>query len=595
MLIKHKSGKDDMLNFDQFFMGSHPLSLEELLVMDGAVTLEQVARAHVVRQESGKGIAEILTSEKICEDERIREVFSRRLGVQVIELSDFSPSDDLLDLIPTEAIREFELIPISFDGDLLRVATTDPFRLEAIAELCQHCSYTRLEVVKCSRSDFKWFLKNFLEAQTVFEEILQGGTFYEKALSSLSFESVSEEEDEADLQDVQFSAEQAPIITLCNFLLIETLKRRASDLHMEPYEESLRLRLRIDGRLQTLLSPPKELYLPIISRFKVMADLDITKTRLPQDGRISIRHQGSLLDYRVSTLPTVFGEKCVIRLLKKQFSLMDLDRIGFDERTTEVVQKAIRKPQGIILVTGPTGSGKTTTVHSALNEINDIEMNIITLEDPCETSIPGINHVQIKERGGLSFAAGLRSILRQDPDVIFVGEMRDTEVSQIAVRAALTGHLVMSTLHTNSAAETLTRLVDMGIPGYLLCHGLQLIVAQRLVRMVCDWCAIPHEPSEIETDEFGLTPELMEGADLKQAQGCPRCRNTGYHGRTAVYEVLEIDTEIRELIRKDAHASEIVRLARGRGMQSIFEAGVARALSGATTLKEVRRVLSDVQ
>ena len=577
--------------------GNCPPSIGEILALEGVVSEEHIARALSIQGTSKKGLAAILIELGLCTELQIRSTLERHLGVRVTELRDFSPNEELLDQISTNLIHKFELIPIHQEEGVLHIAMTDPYNLTAMGEIMRCVPAQRMEVVKCGDSDFEWFKNNYLEAQTIFDEILEGSEFYDRALSSLSLDPVEvvENEDEEPLQEVHFDQEQAPIIVLCNFLLVEAIKRRASDLHIEPYEESFRLRLRIDGRLQTLLTPPKQLFLPVISRFKVMSDLDITMKRVPQDGRISIRYQGGLVDFRVSTLPTIFGEKCVIRVLKKQHSLMALDKIGFTPEALVTVEKAIRKPQGLVLVTGPTGSGKSTTVHSSLNEINDIEMNIITLEDPCEVSIPGINHVQINEKNGVTFAGGLRSVLRQDPDVIFVGEMRDKEVAQVAVRAALTGHLVMSTLHTNSASETLTRLVDIGIPGYLLCHGLLLIVAQRLVRVTCPQCAIPHEPTSADMADFNLTPELLEGAELHQAQGCPRCRNTGYHGRTAVYEVLHIDDDIREMVRRDAHASEIMELAKSRGMQSIFEAGVAKALAGITTLSEVRRVLSDVR
>jgi len=577
------------------FPERYPLTLSEILVLDGVITEEHIARALIIQESTGGTLGQTLFDLGYCADPQVRETLSRQMGVNVIDLSDFSPSEELLELIPTEVIRKYELIPIKLENNRLQIAMTDPYNITAMAEVKSFTHYKNLEVVACDDSDYTWFQENFLEIQTVFEEILRGSEFYDKALKALSVEGVEEVvTEEVSPDEVQFAVDQAPTITLCNFLLVEAIKRRASDLHIEPYEEFFRLRLRIDGRLQTLLTPPKQLYLPIISRIKVMCDMDITKTRVPQDGHISIRYQGDHIDYRVSTLPTIFGEKCVIRVLKKQFSLMDLDKIGFDSKTISIVKRIIRRPQGLVLVTGPTGSGKTTTLHSALNEINDVEMNIVTLEDPCETSIAGINHVQIHERGGVSFSSGLRSILRQDPDVVFVGEMRDKEVSQITIRAALTGHLVMSTLHTNSAGETLTRLVDLGIPGYLLCTGLLLIIAQRLVRLNCNRCAVPYKPTPSEIKEFRLTPEMLEGATLRKGPGCPNCRNSGYRGRTAVYEVLEIDEEIREMIRVEAPASGIVKHARSRGMQTIFEAGVDKALAGVTTLGELRRVLSDV-
>ena len=320
--------------------------------------------------------------------------------------------------------------------------------------------------------------------------------------------------------------------------------------------------------------------------------MDIAKRRIPQDGHIAIVFDGETVHYRVSTLPTVFGEKCVIRLLKKDTSLMGLDTIGFEPDELDAVKRAVTKPQGLILVTGPTGSGKTTTLHAALNFVCEPELNIVTLEDPVEATLDGINHVKIDLVGGVTFASGLRSILRQDPDVVFVGEMRDQEVSQIALRAALTGHMVLSTLHTNSAAETVVRLGDMGVPGYLLSSALVMIIAQRLVRRLCGECAVPYRPTPAEIQEFHITEAQLARAGFKQEHGCNRCGDRGFRGRAAVYEILELDFELKEMVRKSATASELNRAAVGKGMKLLFQAGVEKASQGLTTLAEVRRVLS---
>jgi type IV pilus assembly protein PilB len=351
----------------------------------------------------------------------------------------------------------------------------------------------------------------------------------------------------------------------------------------------------VDGRLQTLLTPPQRLAEPMITRMKIMGDMDIATRRAPQDGHIALVYRGETCHYRVSTLPTVYGEKCVIRLLKKHENLTELDTLGLGDELLGKLRKAVRRPQGIVLVTGPTGSGKTTTLHAALHDINDPETNIVTLEDPVEASLSGINHVQINNKAGITFTTGLRSILRQDPDVIFVGEIRDPEVAQIAVKASLTGHLVMSTLHTNSAAESLMRLEDIGVPPYLLANALIVIIAQRLVRRVCKLCSEPYVPNEQEIVEFRLSPDRLAESNLVAGAGCEACYNTGYHGRQAIYEALFISNDLRALIRQGAPIEKVLEQAREAGFTFLFDAGIEAALRGITSLSEVRRTLSDAQ
>ncbi len=571
--------------------------LGELLVEAGVVTDADVERALAVQKMGGGRLGSILVRLKLCTEEDMRAALHTQMGVEVVELSDFHTDQAVIELLPRELIRKYEAIPVRKDGDTLYVAMMDPYNLTALDDIRFCTSARKLVVVTATESDFRAFVEEHLETQSLMDAILEGGAFFDEAVQSVHHdepEALDDGEEEV-VHDLRLAGAQPPIITLCNFLLVESIQRGASDIHVEPYETHLRVRLRIDGRLQTLLTPPQRLHAPMVARFKVMAEMDISKRRVAQDGHIAIVYNGETCHYRVSTLPTVYGEKCVIRLLKKNKSLTSIDRLGFDEAELKAMKRALGAPQGIVLVTGPTGSGKTTTLHAGLGFINEPDVNIVTLEDPVEASIPGINHVQIRETGGVSFGAGLRSILRQDPDVVFVGEMRDPEVSRIAVKAALTGHLVLSTLHTNSAAESLTRLADMGVPSYLLANALTLVVAQRLVRKVCDHCAEPYRPDDEELEEMRLDRATLEGATLRKGRGCPVCYESGYRGRLGVYELLRVTPELRDMIREEAPTRALVAQARADGMRTLWEAGVARALRGETTFEEVRRTITDAR
>ena len=572
--------------------------LGEILVDARVVDDIAIQRALAVQKMGGGRLGAILIKLRLCTEAQIREALKQQMGIEIVRLDQFDRDEAALSALPRELMLKYEAIPLRQDQDTIHVAMLDPFNLTAIDDM-QFATGKRIVVVSCTESDFTKFVDEHLKSQSLMKEILEGGEFYQKAIENVEGAARREKDKEDGAEDVvhdlKIAGEQAPIITLCNFLLVESITRRASDIHIEPYETYLRIRLRIDGVLQTLLTPPRRLHGAMLTRMKIMADMDISKRREPQDGHIAIRFEGETCHYRVSTLPTVYGEKCVIRLLKKDASLTSLDDIGFDPEDLERFKKAIAMPQGIVLVTGPTGSGKTTTLHAGISHINQPGVNIVTLEDPVEATIQGINHVQINVAAGVTFASGLRSILRQDPDVVFVGEMRDTEVSAIAVKAALTGHLVMSTLHTNSAAESLMRLTDMGVASYLMANALVMIVAQRLVRRVCPGCAEPYTPTAAERDEFQLDDALLAKAKLRKGRGCSQCFESGYRGRAAVYEVLLINNELRSLIRRGAPVEEIIAQARESGMKLLFQAGVEKALAGVTTLAEVRRTLSEAQ
>jgi type IV pilus assembly protein PilB len=572
--------------------------LGEILVDARVVDDIAIQRALGVQKMGGGRLGAILIKLRLCTEAQIREALKQQMGIEIVRLDTFDRDEAAISALPRELMLKYEAIPLRQDQDTIHVAMLDPFNLTAIDDM-QFATGKRIVVVSCTESDFTKFVDEHLKSQSLMKEILEGGEFYQKAIENVEGTARREKDKEDGAEDVvhdlKIAGEQAPIITLCNFLLVESITRRASDIHIEPYETYLRIRLRIDGVLHTLLTPPRRLHGAMITRMKIMADMDISKRREPQDGHIAIRFEGETCHYRVSTLPTVYGEKCVIRLLKKDASLTSLDDIGFDPEDLERFKKSIALPQGIVLVTGPTGSGKTTTLHAGISYINQPGVNIVTLEDPVEATIQGINHVQINAAAGVTFASGLRSILRQDPDVVFVGEMRDTEVSAIAVKAALTGHLVMSTLHTNSAAESLMRLTDMGVASYLMANALVMIVAQRLVRRVCPGCAEHYTPTSAEREEFQLDDELLAKSKLRKGRGCTQCFESGYRGRAAVYEVLCISNELRSLIRRNASVEEIIAQARLGGMKLLFQAGVEKALAGVTTLAEVRRTLSEAQ
>lgn len=573
--------------------------LGEILVKAGVVTEEDVRRALDVQKMGGGRLGGVLVRLKCVTDAQIRQALAEQLGIEVIELDDVEVDEGALKALPRELIKKYEAVPVRLEEGTLYVAMKDPYNFTAVDDI-RFFTGLKVVVLACTESDYSTFIEEQLQAQSLIEEILEGGDFYDRAISSVDKSTRdgpggAEDGDDELIHDLRLAGAHPPIITLCNFLLVESIQRRASDIHIEPYETYLRVRIRVDGRLQTLLTPPQRLAEPMITRMKIMGDMDIAIRRAPQDGHIALVYRGETCHYRVSTLPTVYGEKCVIRLLKKQENLTELDTLGLGDTLLKRFRKSIRRPQGIVLVTGPTGSGKTTTLHAALHDINDPETNIVTLEDPVEASLPGINHVQINNKAGITFASGLRSILRQDPDVIFVGEIRDPEVAQIAVKASLTGHLVMSTLHTNSAAESLMRLEDIGIPAYLLANALVVIIAQRLVRRVCKLCTEPYLPSEDEVTEFRLTPAQLENSQLSRGVGCEACYNTGYHGRLAIYESLFISNELRTLVRQGAPIEKVLEQARDEGFSFLFEAGIEGALAGITSLAEVRRTLSDAR
>ncbi len=575
--------------------------LGEILIKAGIVdefTLQRLLKGQAKEGETRLGT--LLIERRVCTAKQIRKALHEQTGIEVVDLGIVGDLDpEVAGLIPLDFVRRNEVIPLKREGNRLWVVMLDPYNLAAIDDIRFLTGFTDIVVAACVESDFRDYIREHLDTTSLIDEILDGDTFYDRALSYMGGEPSMDlpEDDDLALHELRLASDQSPIITLTDFMLAEAIKQRASDIHIEPEERSLRVRIRVDGRLRTLISPPKRLEMPIVTRFKVISNLDITNRRVPQDGHLSVAYSQTTVHFRVSTLPTAHGEKCVLRVLKKESGLSSLDKLGLPERDLTLLNDNLATPQGLVLVTGPTGSGKTTTVHACLHHLNNVEVNIVTLEDdPVEFTIPGVSHVNVNTRGGTTFAGGLRSILRQDPDIVFVGEMRDPEVAQIALRASLTGHLVLSTLHTNSAVESLTRLEDMGLAPYLVAGSLLSIVAQRLVRRVCERCSEPVEPDPDEFSALSIDPDRLkeEGVELREGTGCSRCSGSGYFGRIGVYETLKIDTTTRVQIRESSPAQQLFQHAREHGMRTMFENGIEVALAGQTTLSEVKRVVYSI-
>ena len=518
---------------------------------------------------------------------------SGQLGVAAATAKDLEVDPEIIKLLPDEFVKRFEVVPVRREGQVLTIACATPNNLRLQDEVRFITGMRDIRAILATEMAIRRVIEKHYSTHALLEEVIQNGGLYEKALKAAPPDErkpkESDEEEGGEVYRLKVESESQPIVALVNFLLIEAVRRSASDIHIEPYEESFRIRMRIDGILHTILNPPLRLHRPLISRVKILSGMDISKVRVPQDGHIGLEYTGEVLHYRVNTLPTVYGEKCVIRLMKKETHLADLERLGIDPGLLERLKQTINQPQGLVLVTGPTGSGKTTTVHACLNKINRPETNVVTLEDPVEASIPGINHVQIHRRGGVSFMDGLRAILRQDPDIIFLGEIRDREVAKTAMEASMTGHLVFSTLHTNSAVETLTRLDDMEVEMFLVAGCLRAVVAQRLIRRVCPQCKAPTEADTLGLAEHGIRPEVIASGRYFKGRGCNHCMNSGFKGRVGAYEILFVDDEIRRLIRRRAPVEDVETAARQGGMKTLLDAGLELVLQGLTTLEEVHR------
>jgi type IV pilus assembly protein PilB len=554
----------------------------ELLVRGGVVSRDQLNEAQQKGRDSGSSVMKELVQLGFTTEQTLTEFLAKQFGIEKIELTPEEIEESVFTLVPPQLTQKHQLVPTKLTGSILTVAMADPTDLIAINEIKFITGYG-VRVVLASPSAIKKTLEHRF-----------GGVSYDDVLKKFGDSDMELilEQDDVNLQELQQATMEAPVVTLVNAILADAAKRRASDIHIEPYEKLFRVRFRIDGVLQEIMSPPLRLKNPLVSRLKVMAGLDIAERRLTQDGRIKLKMGiGGELDIRVSILPTLFGEKVVMRLLDKSNLQLDMAKLGFDPQTLQDFQEAIHKPFGMILITGPTGSGKSTTLYSALSELNKADVNISTAEDPVEYNLVGINQVQVREQIGLNFASCLRSFLRQDPDIIMVGEIRDLETAQIAVKAALTGHLVLSTLHTNDAPSTIDRLINMGVEPFLLTSSINLIAAQRLVRRICDKCKEPIEVTPEALINLGVdASEAAGGFSTFRGRGCNNCNDTGYRGRLAIYEILVMHEGLKELILKSASAADLKREAVKLGMSTLRMSALQKVRDGFTTIEETIRV-----
>ncbi len=564
--------------------------LGDLLVIEKVITQEQLEQATKLQKETHCRLASALVKLGFLSDEDVTNFLSRQYGVPAINLSYFEIDPAVIKLIPFETAKRYQILPLSRVGASLTIAMVDPTNVFAMDDIKFMTGFNIEPVVASESSIVEGIDKAYGTSK---EEELESVMQSMNDMGEASDIEVQSEEHELELKELEKAADEAPIVKLVNLVLTDAVKRGASDIHMEPYEKEFRVRFRIDGVLQSIMNPPLKLKDAITSRLKIMAKLDISEKRLPQDGRIMLKMQiggkKKQLDFRVSTLPTLWGEKIVLRLLDKEKLRLDMTKLGFESESLVKFENAILKPYGMVLVTGPTGSGKTNTLYSAISRLNQPDTNIMTAEEPVEFQLGGVNQVQMKEQIGLNFAAALRSFLRQDPNIILVGEIRDFETAEIAIKAALTGHLVLSTLHTNGAPETITRLMNMGIEPFLVATSVHLICAQRLVRRICKDCAeVVEMPPQALIDE-GYTPEEAKTVQIMKGKGCATCNKTGYKGRTGLYEVMEVDDEIRELVLVGASALELKKKAIERGMITLRRSGLTKVALGWTTLEEVAR------
>ena len=558
--------------------------IADVLIEDGLLLPSQLAEATELQKKQGGRLLKLLTDKQYVTEQDMVISMGRCLDVPPINLSKVRVPEEIADLVPKEMARQYKLAPVCRLGNKLFVAMADPLNVLALDDLRQRTKLEIVPMITTERSVTE-ALSGVGSASAAMDQVLR-----DAQTQADNVEEVKINREEIDLDRLAVESEDAPVVKIVNLILVQALKEKASDIHLEPFEKQFKLRYRVDGSLVEASSPPKSLQMPIASRIKILAGLDIAERRLPQDGRFRIRVSGKEVDLRISILPTVYGEKIVIRLLDKGALSASVEALGMDAYTLGVFKKAIDAPHGMILVTGPTGSGKTTTLYSVLSELNNPEYNIVTVEDPIEYQLQGINQVAVKSEIGLSFADALRSILRQDPDIVMIGEIRDNETADIAVKAALTGHQVLSTLHTNDAAGAISRLDDMGIEPFLIASSILLTCAQRLVRKICPNCR----------EEFHPEPELFqrlgiedEGTPFYHGVGCDRCKRRGYMGRAAIIEVLPVSEQIRRLIIKRASAAVVKNQAISEGMKTLRMVGIDKAKEGITTLEEVLRSTSE--
>lgn len=557
------------------------IHIGEMLIDEGIITLEQLNSGLSEQKKTKDFICTALVKLGFATEDKVFPVLSRQLDIPYIKLKDRQIQPEVIARVPAKFASHYKIIPVEYVGNLLTVATADPVDLRTLDDL-KLLLDTEVKAVLASQTGIQEAIRKYygIGAETL-ERIIADKETQGRVTPGVD-----------KIEDLEVLAQDASIIKFVNQILYEAVKDRATDIHLEPFHDELRTRFRIDGILYDINIPGtiKYLHQPIVSRIKIMAELNIAERRLPQDGRIKIKVTDKELDLRLSTIPTAFGEGVHIRILSSQLFL-DLGKLGLFPEDLDIIEAVIKKPHGIIFVTGPTGSGKSTTLYASLARINSSSIKIITIEDPVEYQLKGVNQIQVNPKIGLTFATGLRHMLRHDPDVMMIGEVRDYETAEIAIRAALTGHLVFSTLHTNDAATAIARLLDMGVEQYLVASSLECVIAQRLIRMLCPHCKIPvASPKEIFDQIKKDTACETQGAELFESKGCPDCRFTGYHGRTAIYEIMVINKTIRDLILTRASSQDIKQKAISLGMRTLRQHGLQKTLMGLTTFAEVVRV-----
>lgn len=568
---------------------SKKMRLGDALIAEGLITEEQLQQALALQKKSGKRLGQVLVEMNLVTEHDIVQILSKQLKIPFIDLSNYLIDPVIAKLVPEHLAKRHMLVPINKVGNKLTVAMVDPLNIIAIDDI-QMLTGLIVKPVVATQSDVQKAL------QDAYGAVAQ----QDKLMGELD-DIGKDETTTDDLEQLgELGENDAPIIRLCNLVISQAVQNGVSDIHIEPFEKELRIRYRQDGMLYTAMTPPKKATAAITSRIKIMASLNIAEKRLPQDGRIKIKVANRMIDLRVSTLPVIWGEKIVMRILDQSGLRVNLEDLGFEPESLKRFKNGISAPYGIVLVTGPTGSGKTTTLYSALTSLNKIEVNIMTAEDPVEYMLHGINQVQCKPEIGLTFAAALRAFLRQDPDIIMVGEIRDFETAEIAIKAAMTGHLVLSTLHTNDAPSTIGRIVNMGIEPFMVTTSVLLIQAQRLVRKICKDCKFEIKPRSEQISQFGITPELLRRLELPhlneknlmfyKGKGCETCANTGYKGRIGVYEVMTMSERIREIILNGGSTDDIRKQAIEEGMLTLRESALRKALLGITSVEEVVRV-----
>ena len=565
------------------------VKLGEMLLKAGLIDQEQLTEALESQKANGEKLGFNLVQLGYVQEDDITQLLSEQYGVPSINLRHFEIEESVINLIPSEVAQKYLVVPVNRTGATLTISMADPTNVFAMDDIKFMTGYN-VEPVVASEIAIREAIDKYygsshaMELKKVMDEMAEAEA---EALEVL------EEDEELDTNALEAATEEAPVVKLVNIILTDSIKKIASDIHLEPYEKDFRVRFRIDGVLYEIMHPPMKLKDAITSRIKIMAKLDISEKRLPQDGRIKIKMKlggkTKEMDYRVSCLPTLFGEKIVLRLLDKDNLVLDMTKLGFERESLSKFERQILKPYGMVLVTGPTGSGKTNTLYSAMSRVNTPETNIMTAEDPVEFNLHGINQVQTKDAIGLNFAAALRSFLRQDPNIVLVGEIRDFETAEIAVKAALTGHLVLSTLHTNDAPSTINRLMNMGIEPFLVATSVNLICAQRLVRRICKECKEEIQMPVQALTDIGFSEEIAPGVQLYKGRGCGNCNNTGYRGRVGLFEVLEVSEDVRELVLSGASAMELRRKGIEEGMITLRMSGLEKIRAGATSVEEVVR------